>query len=608
MRKKRLVAITAAISAVVLAAAACSGGSGSSSGGSASVFDAGDTSIVNPQSGVGGTLNLEMSTTVDTLDPGATYEGVTWDLYQLFDRTMMAYAPVPGTAGTKIVNDLVTSSASSNGNRTWTYHIQPNAKFSDGTTITTKDVAYAIERSSFDTTQTVSGGPAYFSTLIQNTNNYPGPYTDPSGQVSGILTPNATTITFNLTEPFADFNYLMTLLETSPIEPKDDQKKNFSVPADISKETFTGQYEVQSFTSTGTNPGIVLVPNPDFDESTDPNHLHVRHASKVVITEGVNDTTVDQNLLAGKSNLDVRGIGVQDATQNLILSNPKYRANADDAETGFETFVQANTEVAPFDDINCRQAVEWAINKQQVQDVSGGSVGGGQIATTILPPNNSGYKAADQYATGGEEGSATKAEALVSACKTDEENKGQSWDTDKSFALATYLTSDNAKLVAAANVVIQNLDAIGFNVTLDQWGYSTNPGFFATYAGDPSYALHHRVGLSLWAWGADFPTGYGYMDALLTSAGISTSGSSYNLSYWDNQTFDNDLNTALAAPTQAQTDADYAKADAYAMSQAVLTPLLYQTALYYRPPNTTNVMFNEGYGMYDYGMLGTTNN
>ena len=599
MRKKRLVAITAAISAVVLAAAACGGNSGSSAGDSAAGYNAADTSIVNPQSGVGGTLNLSMSTTVDTLDSGETYEGVTWDLYQLFDRTMMSYAPEPGSAGLKIVPDLVTTWAASNDNRTWTYHIQSNAKFSDGDPITTKDVAYAIERSNFDSTQTIQGGPGYFAGLIQNDNNYTGPYTDANSQVSGILTPNATTITFNLVKPYADFNYLMTLLETTPIEPSKDPRKNYST--EVSQDSFTGQYEVQTFNVTGTDPSIVLVPNPNFDESTDPSHLHVRHASKIDITMGVSSTTVDQNLLADKTGIDVRGIGVQDSTQNLVLSNPKYRADADDAESGAETFLQINTQVAPFTDINCRQAVEWAINKQEIQDVSGGVVGGGQIATTILPPNNSGYKEANLYATGGEEGDTSKAIALVNKCK---EDLGSSFNG--SFNLATYLPSDNAKLVADANVVQANLNAIGFTVSIDEWGYSTNPGFFATYAGDESYAESHRVGLTLWAWTADFPTGSGYMDALLTSAGISSTGDSYDLSYWDSPTFDNYLNEALSATSQQQTDADYAAADQYAMSQAVLVPLLYDSSLFYRPPTTTNVMFSQAYGMYDYGMLGTT--
>ena len=598
MRTKRLVALTAAISAVGLAATACgnsSSSSSSSSSGSSAGYNAANTSIVNPQSGVGGTLKLEEAgSSIDTLDTGITYQAVTWDLYQLFDRTMMSYAPEPGAAGETLVNDLVSSWSSSNHNQTWTYHIQPNAKFSDGDPITTKDVAYAIERSNFDTTGSITGGPTYFANLIQNTNNYQGPYKQPNAQLSGILTPNATTITFNLTQPFADFNYLMTLPQTTPIEPNHDPGKAFSTT--LSKLSFTGQYEVKSYTP---NASLVLVPNPDFDESTDPSHLHVRHASQIDITMDVSDTTADQNLLSGSAALDIRGLGVQTATQNLILSNPKYRADSDDATTGAETFMNINTQVAPFNNVDCRQAIEWAVNKQQVQDVAGGAVGGGEIATTVLPTNNSGYKASDQYASGGEEGDAAKAKALVASCKTAE---GSAFNS--SFALATYLQSENPKLNAEANVIQQNLNAIGFNVSIDNFSYSSQ-AFWSQDAGVPAYADAHRVVLSLWAWTADFPTGFGYMDQILTKAGINTNNS-YNLSYWNDPKFQNLLNEALAATSASQTDAYYAQADQYAMSQAVIVPLLYQTSLLYRNPTTTNVFVSQPYGMYDYGQLGTT--
>jgi peptide/nickel transport system substrate-binding protein len=116
------------------------------------------------------------------------------------------------------------------------------------------------------------------------------------------------------------------------------------------------------------------------------------------------------------------------------------------------------------------------------------------------------------------------------------------------------------------------------------------------------------VGLSLWAWTADFPTGFGFMDQILTSAGIAPKGGSYNLSYWNDPQFQKLLNEALAATSATQTDSLYAQADAYAMSQAVMVPLLYQTSLIYRNPSTTNVFVSQPYGMYDYGSIGTSGN
>jgi peptide/nickel transport system substrate-binding protein len=595
MRKKRIVALTAAVTAVGLAAAACgsSSGSGSGSGSSGGGFNAALTSIVNPSSSVGGTLKLEDSSTFDYLDPGATYEATTWDLYRMWDRTLLTFKQEPGAAGLQLEGDLAKTWTGSNSNRTWTVTIVNNAKFSDGDPITTKDIAYAIERSNF-APNTITGGPQYFANLLTNTTNYKGPYADATGQVSGISTPNDTTIVFNLNQSFADFPYLLTLLQTTPMEPSHDPGKSYGT--ELSKDSFTGEYEVSSYNPQSS---VTLTPNPNFVAASDPNNVHVRHASAVDISLGVDSNTVDQNLLQGSSNLDVHGLGVGTGTQSIVLANPKDKANADVASSGMGEYMSVNTQLKPLDNINCRQAIEWAVNKTQVQDVSGGVSAGGQIATTILPPTNTGYKASDQYPTGGEEGDVAKAKQLFSTCKTQE---GSSFNG--SFTLATYDKASHPKFPAAADVVAQNLNAIGFNVTVQQYNYST--AFFQTAAGVPTFAdsPSNRIGLSLWAWSADFPTGYGYMDEILTPAGITTS-SSYNLSYWTSPTFDNMLNAALAAPTAAETDADYAKADQYAMQQAVIVPLLYMSNLLYRPADTTNVTVSQAYGMYDYSILGT---
>lgn len=596
MRKKRIVAITAAVSAVGLAAAACGSNAGSTAGVSSSGgsgFNAALTSIVNQSTSVGGTLKLEDSTDFDYLDPGETYEATTWDLYRLFDRTMLTFKQVPGSTGLQYEGDLATSWTPSNNNKTWSFTIVDNAKFSNGDPITTKDIAYAIERSNFDSTGAIHGGPTYFASLIQNTNDYKGPYKDPTGQVSGILTPDATHITFNLTQSFADFPYLMTLLQTSPIEPTHDAAAAYDTA--ISKDLFTGQYTVSSYNPQSS---LKLIPNPNFVSASDPNHVHTRYANAVDVSLKVDSTTVDQNLLSGASNLDVHGLGVSQGTQSIVLADPKDKANADSALSGFEQFMSVNTTLEPFTDINCRQAVEWAVDKKQVQDVSGGTTAGGTIATTVLPSVNTGYQESDQYATPGESGDQKKATELVQKCKTD---LGTSFNP--SFTLATYDKASHPKFVAAANVIAQDLNAIGFQVTVQQYSYSN--AFFQSTAGLPSFAASHRIGLSMFAWGADFPTGYGYMDMILTKDGISSAGSSYNLSYWDNSTFDGLMDQALSASSASQTNADYAKADQYAMSQAVIVPLLYMSDLLYRPSSTTNVTVSQAYGMYDYSIIGT---
>ena len=104
---------------------------------------------------------------------------------------------------------------------TWTYHIQPDVKFEDGTTVTSQDVKYAVERT-FDR-GLYPLGPAYFTFLLAPQKPaYPGPYKDRSKNLMGlkaVQTPNATTIVFHLAHPFADFNYVVAIPQTAPVPP-----------------------------------------------------------------------------------------------------------------------------------------------------------------------------------------------------------------------------------------------------------------------------------------------------------------------------------------------------------------------------------------------------
>jgi len=597
MRNKKIVATSALVAAVGLTAAACSSsgssGSGGSNGGTSAAYNAALTGVVNASTSQGNSVVYNESSSMDSIDPGNTYEAMAWDLVRTYDRTMLAFQQKPGAAGLQVVGDLATGLGTpSNGAKTWTYHIVPNAKFSDGTTITTADIKYAVERSNWGH-EVLSNGPSYFKALVQDNTKYQGPYKDTNANdgVSGIETPNATTIVFNLTQPFADFDYLMTMSQTAPVERSKDKGATY-----YQNMVFSGAYQVQSYTP---DKQLVIVPNPNFDAGSDPNGLHKVHAKKITLNFKVAATTVDQSVVHGQAQIDSGGRGVQTATQSQILSNPTLKANADDALNGFETYLAINTQLTPFTNIDCRKAVEWAVNKQQVQTVDGGAVGGGQIATTLLPTANTGYAQSDIYKTPAEQGDVDKAKQEVATCKA---ALGSAYNP--SFAIASYSQSDDPKAVAAADVVQQNLNAIGFNVSIDQFPFSS---LNSTYAGLPSYAQAHRIGMTVYAWGADFPTGYGYMDQILTKDGINQGGGTYDLSYWDDPTFDGYVNQALAETNASNRAADYAKADQYAMTQAVIVPLLYQTALLYRSPSATNVYFSEAYGMYDYAMIGSNN-
>ena len=125
----------------------------------ASGFNAAVTGVVNPSDKTGGTLKFGASSDCDSYDPARTYYAYCWDVQRLFTRTLMGFAPKPGTEGTAVVPDMATApGAVSADGLEWTYTLQAGLKFEDGSPITTADIKYGIQR--LYAPDVINGGPA----------------------------------------------------------------------------------------------------------------------------------------------------------------------------------------------------------------------------------------------------------------------------------------------------------------------------------------------------------------------------------------------------------------------------------------------------------------
>lgn len=592
MRNKRIVAASAMVAAVGLTVAACGSSKGGSSGSSGNTssggYNAGLTSVVNPSTATTGNVVMEDASALQSADPGNTYDATDWDVSRLWARTMLAFSPKPGAASETVVGDLATGPGKHNAaNTQWTYTLRSGAKFSNGDPITAEDVAYAIARSNFGSV--ITGGPHYFKQYLVNTNSKAGTLeTSPSTvELPSGLTVSGNTLTFNLSTPVSDFDYLMTLPQTAPF----DIAAGRDTGADYANSVIaSGAYKIQSYSPESS---MVLVPNSNFDPSTDPNHLHTVHASQITLKFKMNQDTIDQDLLHGRAQADIGGVGLDTADQGTVLGNPNYKKLADDPIDGFEDYLTLNVQVAPLDNIDCRKAIEYAINKVQVQSVMGGAIGAGQIATTIIPPTLQGYVPANAYQTPGNQGNISQATALVNSCKQAE---GSKWNP----VVNVSAFSDQPKTVDSSNAIAQMLNKIGFQSSVSSFQFST----WGTTIGDFNWEKTKRVLVANAAWGPDYPDGSGFLTYMVGSPGVSMSGDASNYTYWTSPTFDADMAAALKASTQSEANADFAKADQYAMSQAVIVPLLDQTALDVRAANATNVYVMNAYGMYDYAAIG----
>ena len=140
--------------------------------------------MVNPSTAKGGTLTFALSSTPDSFDPGNTYYAWVLDFDNLFTMPLFTYKSCPGTCGSQVVPDLATDmgTVSDNG-LTWTFHIQPNVKFENGTVVTSQDVKYAIERT-YDRS-VMANGPTYYQAILADP-SYPGPYKDRAKNLMGL--------------------------------------------------------------------------------------------------------------------------------------------------------------------------------------------------------------------------------------------------------------------------------------------------------------------------------------------------------------------------------------------------------------------------------------
>jgi peptide/nickel transport system substrate-binding protein len=572
--------------AAALALAACGGSSGSSGGGSGSGgagYNAAVTSVVNPSSHKGGTLTFGDSSTPDSMDPGNTYYAFMWDVTRLYTMPLMTYKSCPGKCGLQVVPDLATGPGvvSDNG-LTWTYHIQPDVKYEDGTTVTSTDVKYAVERTFARSVLPL--GPNYYSLLLAPQKPaYPGPYTDRSKNLMGlqsVQTPNATTIVFHLAHPFADFNYVVAIPQSAPVPPGKDTGTNYQL-----HPLSTGPYK---FASYQLNKQTTLVPNTFWKASTDPNAKQL--ASKITITWNMNANDIDSRLLAGDLDVDAAGTGVQAAARAKILSQPSLKASSDDPINGFLWFTYINTKVAPLNNVNCRIAVEYAANKTNYQTAYGGPVAGGAIASTVTPPNVVGHQAFDLYeATTKSTGDLAKAKAALKAC-------GHA----SGFSTGIAYRSDRPKEVATAQALQASLAQVGIKLSLH--GYPSGT-YFSNFAGVPNYVHSHGLGLDVGGWGADWPDGYGFLDFIAAGNTISPAGNT-NIEEINDPVVNNLLGK-MATTTDATTRNSYtAQIDMQIMKDAAILPGVYAKALLYRSPNLTNVYVQSYYGMYNYAVLG----
>lgn len=539
----------------------------------------------SPSRTVGGTLRL-VTGAVDSFDPARSYSPGVWNVMRLYTRQLVTYAAAPGAAGSAVVPDLATGlGRTTDGGRTWLYRLRPGLRWDDGTPLTSADVKYGLER--LFASDVLAGGPTWAVTLLDDKSTpYDGPYRDRTRGHLGlrsILTPDARTIVFRLVRPFADWDKVLALPASSPVEAvRDDPTRNDGTPY-AQDPASLGPYVIAGPDGHGV---YTFTRNKFWSRAIDPVRLAL--PDRVELATGLVPAERDRRVLAGEADADVSGSGLQPDGASSVVAAPDLAAHADDPTTGTVRLLAMPASVPPLDNVHCRRAVQFAVDKAAVKDAVGGDRAAA-IATTLWPRGLPGYPATAPYPSGGgNHGDPAAARAELARC-------GQ----PGGFA-ATLASVIDGRDAAAADAVATALARVGIRVTVRK--YPRNQ-FRSQVAGSPVVVRRDRLGLVLTEWSADFPSPFAFLFPLVDRRSITDQGNP-DVAELGTPALEQAVDDATGTLDRVPAVGAWRAVAALAMQEASYAPLIEDRAMLLAGGRLRNVYVQPVFRGYDVASLG----
>jgi peptide/nickel transport system substrate-binding protein len=558
MQVRRNRALVAAVGAsLALMAGACGGATGSGSSGT--------------EGTKGGTLTILMSADFEHLDPTRTY--VTWasNFSRLISRTLTTYQTGETSKTTQVAPDMATDlGRASDGNRTWTFTLKNGLKFEDGSPVTSADVKYGVERSFSDQ---LPEGPPY-PRMWLNCPGYKGPYKDPRG-CKAIKTPNPKTVVFHLTTPVPDFSYAVAMPPWTAIKKSKDTGVNYD-----NHPFSTGPYKIQSYQR---GKQLVLVRNAQWDPKTDSVRTALPDSFRVRM--GIDPGVIDQRLIAD-SGEDQRAITMETSVNPesvaKVLNDPRVKQRSVQTLSGCNRYLALNTKRKPFDNLQVRKAMQYAVNKEAFRTARGGPTAG-DFATTMLVPTLPEHENFDLYPAP-PQGDPAKAKEMLAAA-----------GYPKGFAV-TLTTNNKGKGVTTAEAVQAGLARVGVKVNVT----AVDQSVYYTTIEDTAKESE----LVFFGWCPDWPSASTVLPVLFWGKNITPQGND-NVSQLRDPQLDKTFARLESTTDKGQLTQGYREADRRIMELAAVVPLLNEKVVLVRGSKVTNTNQQMAFGAeYDLVSIG----
>ena len=537
----------------------------------------------------GGTLHIVAASGPAHLDTVPSYYTTDYQLSHAWTRQLLNYPTLPYTSTTSsgwikdttpapdIATEVPTTANGgiTNGGKTYTFHIKPGVDWNTtpARQVTSQD--FLREYKAFFNPVSPVGNPTYYEATISGLTSYANAETSffasksnaPTAaniakfqnthNISGISTPNSSTIVFTLTSRASDFLYMLAMPFTSarPVE------YDSYVPNSLQLDQHTisdGPYQINSY-----QPGkqITMIRNPAWKQSTD--SLRHDYVDKVVDTLGVTSASTQ---LAD----------MQAGTQDVVSDTPINPASIPQLESSkpsnFAIFPWSTTQPyivfnlrSPNDGgavgkLLVRQAVEYGLDKQAVQKAYGGPAVG-QILNTVIPPGNIGYVNYNLYPDNNGQGN-------TAMCKTDLKKAGY-----PNGLTLNYEYQNDSSNTRAFTAIQASLANCGIKLAS-----KPEPGssFFTDIGNAPENNKAGTFDLAQPAWVPDWFGNNGRTVVQALFQGPHCVVNTVNYGCYNNSTVNSLITQAEGATTTAAAGTAWHQADMDIMKDAAIVPILSQ--------------------------------
>ncbi|HEX2765125.1 MAG TPA: ABC transporter substrate-binding protein [Candidatus Limnocylindria bacterium] len=480
----------------------------------------------------GGTMTIAWEADIQSMDPAIAYDYVSIPAVHMVFESLIGYDD-----GTTLVPVLAEAMPEvSPDGLTYTFVLRPGVNFvkPDGSVLremTADDVVYSLNRVlNPNLTPTPSPVASSFFAQIEGGQAV---LDGEAHEATGVVAVDDRTVEITILSPNRAFLNVLAMTFGSVVP---EGEAGTDTAAFSAAPIGTGPYYMASYTA---GQAAHFVRNP---------HYWGPAPAIAEVEYEVGVDTVTQTQRAQANTLDLMGDSIPTGSLPEVRDDPEYAERLIEEATVAVSYVSidATIEDPPLNDVRVRQAINHAIDKENLVAVVGGR---GEPANCIFPPAISAHDPGCQpYDYNPERARELLAEAGV----------------PDGFA-TTYYTDTTEDSVALAQAIQQDLAAVGIDVEIVSQEFDVLLETILVQGNAPLLGI---------AWIQDYPDPSDFYDPILSCAAV---GGGFNTSWACSEEADAIAIEALSMTDEAERDEAYREVQRLVMEEALWVPTYFPT-------------------------------